>query len=91
MLNVSGIQLQMMIFSYAHPVKAVLSDQILLYKCIRGWGNGTVVSVSVYEAGHPGSYSARSACFRKVEFYQGAIDLFPPVLTNGLPKAVHVV
>ena len=43
------------------------------------------------QAGRPGSHPALSACFRKVEFYQGAIDLFPPVLTSGSPKAVHVL
>ena len=39
-----------------------------------GRGNSTVVSVSVCQAGCPGSRLARSACFRKVEFYQCAID-----------------
>ena len=55
-----------------------------------GRGNSTVVSVSVYEAGGPGSLPAGSACFRKVEFYQGAIDLSPPVLTARSVKAVPV-
>ena len=31
------------------------------------------------------------SCFRKVEFCQHAIDLSPPVLTTGSPKAVHVL
>ena len=56
----------------------------------RGRGNSTVVSVSLCQAGHPGSRPARSACFRKVEFYQAAIDLFPPMLTTGSTKAIHV-
>ena len=54
----------------------------------QGWGNSTVVTVSVCQAGRPGSCPAQSACFRKVEFYQGAIDLFPPVLMTGSTKAV---
>ena len=34
-----------------------------------GGGNATVVSVSVYQAGDPGSCPPRSTCHRKVEFY----------------------
>ena len=49
----------------------------------RGWGNSTVVSVSVYQASGPGSFPGQSACIRKVEFYHCAIDSFPPVLTTG--------
>ena len=63
----------------------------LLKICDGGQGNGTVVSGSVCEAGRPGSCPARSTCFRKLEFYQNAIDLFPPVLTTGSTKAVHVL
>ena len=50
-----------------------------------------MVSISVCLSGHPGSSPAQSVCFRKVEFYQGAIDLFPPVLMTGSTKAVHVL
>ena len=56
-----------------------------------GRGNSTVVRVSVYQAGGPGSLPARSACHRKVELYHCAIDSFPPVLTTGSKKAVHVL
>ena len=48
-----------------------------------GWGNSTVDSVSVYQAGDPGLRPARSACHRKVEFYHYVIDLLPPVPTTG--------
>ena len=58
---------------------------------IGGRGNGTVVSVSVYQAGGPGSLPARSACYRKVEFYHCVIDSFPPVPKTGSKKAVHVL
>ena len=67
---------------------------ITVYTCssrLRGRGNSTVVSVSVCQAGRPGSHPARSACFRKVEFYQGAIDLFPPVLMTSSTKAINVL
>ena len=40
-----------------------------------GWGNSTVISVSVYQAGDPSSPPPRSACYRKVEFYHCVIDL----------------
>ena len=40
-----------------------------------------VVSVSVCQAGRPGSRPA--ACFRKVEFYRCAINLSRPVLMTG--------
>ena len=50
---------------------------------VGGWGNSTVVSISVYQAGEPGSRPARSACYRKVEFYHCAIYLLPPVPTTG--------
>ena len=65
----------------------------LMFTCIMigGQGNSTVDSVSVCQAGHPGSSPAWSACFRKVEFYQGAIDLFPPVPMTGSTKAVHAI
>ena len=49
---------------------------MLLSTTWSGRGNSTVVSVSVCQAGHPGLHPARSACFRKVEFYQFAIELF---------------
>ena len=54
-------------------------------------GDSTVVSISVCQAGLPGSRPVRPACFRKVECYQRAIDLFQPVLTTGSTKAVHVL
>ena len=57
---------------------------------IWGQGNSIMVSVSVCKAGHPGSSPVRSACFRKMRFYQHVIVLFLPVLT-GSPKAVHVL
>ena len=47
-----------------------------------------MVSVSVCQAGRP---DLRLVCFRKVQFYQGAIDLFPPVLMTGSTKAIHVL
>ena len=56
----------------------------------RGRGNSIVVSISVYQAGHPDLHPTLSACFRKVGFYQDAIYLFPPVLTTGSTKTVHV-
>ena len=49
-----------------------------------------MVSVSVCEVGHPGSSLVRSACYRKVRFYQHVIDFSPPVLMTGSPKAVHM-
>ena len=58
---------------------------------IVGRGNSTVVSVSVCEAGRPCLRSAQSACLRKLKFYQGAINLFPPVLTTSSTKAVHML
>ena len=57
----------------------------------RGRGNSTVVRVSVYQAGGPGSLPARSACHRRVEFYHCVIDPIPPVPTTGSKKAVHVL
>ena len=54
-------------------------------------GNSTVVSVSVCQADRPGSSPARSACFRKVGFYQRVTDLFPPVPMTGSTKAAHVL
>ena len=57
----------------------------------RGRGNSTVVSVSVYQAGDPGSRPPRSACHTKVRFYHGVIHSFPPVPTTGSKKAVHVL
>ena len=54
-------------------------------------GNSSMVSISVCQAGRPGSHPAWSACCRKVEFYHCAIELFPPVPTTGLTKAVHVL
>ena len=62
----------------------------LIAHCHEGRGNSTVVSVSVCQTGRPGSRPARSFCFRKVEFYQCAIDLFPPVPMTSSKKAVHV-
>ena len=56
-----------------------------------GRGNSTVVSVSVYQAGDPGSRPPRSACHRKVEFYHCVIGLLPPVPKTGSKKAVHVL
>ena len=61
------------------------------YLAIWGWGNSTVISVFVYEAGGPGSLPAQSACHRKVRFYHCVIDSLPPVLTTGSKKAVHVL
>ena len=49
-----------------------------------------LASLSVRPAIHVRAL-ARSAYFRIVEFYQGAIDLFPPVLMTGSTKAVHVL
>ena len=49
----------------------------------RGRGKSTVVSVSVFQAGDPGSRPPRSACHRKVEFYHCVIHSFPPVPTTG--------
>ena len=69
----------------------VILNNKCLYNVDWGQGNSTVVSVSVCQAGRPGSRPARSACFKEVEFYQGAIDMFPPVLTTGSTKAVHVL
>ena len=46
-------------------------------------GNSTVVSISVCQAGSPGSRSARSACVSKVEFYHCVIDSFSPVPKTG--------
>ena len=45
-------------------------------------GNSIMVSVSICQAGRPGSSLSRSACFRKVEFYQNVMNLSPPVLTS---------
>ena len=41
---------------------------------IKGAGNSIMVSISVCQAGHPGSSLAQSACFRKEEFYQHVIN-----------------
>ena len=49
----------------------------------RGRGNSTVVSVSLCQAGGPGSCTTRSACHRKVRFYHFVIHSFPPVPTTG--------
>ena len=74
---------------------SVFKDNLLFeYQVLtesRGAGNSTVVSVSVCQAGGPGSRLPRSACVRKVEFYHCVIDSFPPVLTIGLKKAIHVL
>ena len=56
-----------------------------------GRGNSIVVSISVCQAGHPGSSPARSVCFRKVGFYHCVINLFPPVPMTGSKKAIHVL
>ena len=50
-----------------------------------------MVRVSVCQAGHPGSSPARSACFRKVGFYQNVIILSPPVPMTSSAKAVYVL
>ena len=50
-----------------------------------------VISVSVYQAGDPGSRPARSACISRVEFYHCVIHSFPPVPATGSKKAVHVL
>ena len=71
-------------------INKLLSSESSLQTAV-GRGNSTVDSVSVYEAGGPGSLPAQSACHRKVEFYYCAIDLLPPVLTTGSKKAVHVL
>ena len=60
-------------------------------KTLGGGVNSTVVSVSVCPAGRPSSRPARSACFREVGCYENVIDLFPPVLTTGSTKTVHVL
>ena len=66
-------------------------DNKLIILIPRGRGNGTVVSVSVCQAGGPGSLPAQySACHRKVEFYHCVIDSPPPVPTTGSKQAVHV-
>ena len=57
----------------------------------RVWGNSTVVSIFVYQAGGPGSCPGRSACIWRVEFFHCAIDSFPPVPTTGSKKVVHVL
>ena len=49
-----------------------------------------MVSVSVCQAGCPGSSPARSVCFRKIKFCQKVINLSLPVPTTGSPKAAHV-
>ena len=56
-----------------------------------GRGNSIVVSVSVYQAGDPGSRPLRAACHTKVRFYHCVIDSFTPVPTTGSKKAVHVL
>ena len=56
-----------------------------------GQGNNIMVSISIYQADHPSSRPARSACFRKVEFYQNGINLFPPLLMTGSPMVAHVL
>ena len=67
-------------------------ELLCIQGCIHvGWGNSTVVSVSVYQAGDPGSRSPQSACHRKVEFYHCVIDSLPPVLATGSKKAIHVL
>ena len=52
-----------------------------------GAGNSTVV----FQSGCPGLSLARFICFRKMKIYQHVINSFPPVLTIGSTKAVHVV
>ena len=56
-----------------------------------GQSNGIIVSISVCQAGRPGSSLVRSVCFRNVEFYKNASNLFPPVPKTGSPKALHVL
>ena len=56
-----------------------------------GLGNSIMVSISLCHAGRPGSSLVRSICVRKVEFYQHAVDLSPPVLTTGSTNVVQVL
>ena len=65
-------------------------DPLMIYYSNREQGNSIMVSVSVCKLGRPGSIPARSVCFRNVEIYQHVINLFPPVLTTGSTKVVHV-
>ena len=53
-------------------------------------GNTILVSVSVCQAGRPGSNPARSACFGKVRFFQQVIDLFPRLVHQRLFMCYHV-
>ena len=59
------------------------------------WGqvlvNSIMVSLSISQAGRPGSSLAQSVYFRKVEVCLNVINLSPPVPTTGSPKAVHVL
>ena len=51
-----------------------------------GWGNSTVVSVSVYQAGGPGSLPARSACHRKGEILSLCYWLTPTSADDWFKK-----
>ena len=64
-----------------------------IYEVQQKWGRGnsTVVSISVYQAGNPGSRPPRSTCYRKVELYHCVIDLLPPVPTTGRPCVIMSV
>ena len=57
----------------------------------RGRENSIIFSISICQACHPGSSSARSVCFRRMEFYQNVINLSTPVPTTGSPKAIPVL
>ena len=64
----------------------VVCPYILLINClflIRGRGNSTVVSVSVYQVGDPGSRPPQSARKGRVEFYHCVIDSLRPGPTTG--------
>ena len=65
--------------------------QPYLYHWWRGQGNSIMVSISVCQAGHPGSRPVHSVLFRKVVRCQNVMNLSPPVLTTGSPEAVHVL
>ena len=82
--DINRTQTESFIYSSFHLVSALIGISM-------GRGNSTVVSVSVYQVGNPGSRPPRSACHRKVELYHCAIDLLPPVPKTGSKKAVHVL
>ena len=96
-MHLLGLVLFAFIMLLLSPISFKMFDLSLLTFCwafshlARGRGNSTVVSVSVYQAGDPGSRPPQTACYRKVELYHCVIDSFPPVPTTGSKKAVHVL